>query len=114
MTAANLGKFYSTQSNVRLESSTKKTNDFGVAYFALRVLEGKEGVYMLKITGEGCSPLYTSPFKLANSIANIYYLQDGKQHIEVYIFIYNYKNFNLSRQSSLIILKFQLFYQSNQ
>ena len=75
----------SSQSNVQLDPSgiSKKTNDFGIAYFNLMILQGKNSTYKLSFSAEGASPKKTSSFTLINPINRIDFFQDLNQTIEV-------------------------------
>ena len=69
--------------------NSKKTNNFGVAYFNLLILEGHNGKYKLSFTGDGLSSKFSSSFTLVNTITNITFYQDIAQTIEVLLFFYS-------------------------
>ena len=70
----------------------RKTNDYGIAYFTLLVLEGKNGKYKLSFSAEGAATKASSTFSLINPILNVNFYQNCPQIIQVlylfYIYIY--------------------------
>jgi len=80
------------QSNIELDETkqTKKTNDYGIAYFNLLILKGKNGQYKLTFSAQGASSKSTSIFTLFNPINNVTFYQDVQQTIEV---LYKYTKY---------------------
>lgn len=85
MDPSSLGSLVQSQSNVQLDQTkaVTKTNDYGIAYFNLLILQGINGNYKLSFSAQGASPKSTSAFQLVNPINNVYFLQNISQTIEV-------------------------------
>lgn len=74
-----------SQSNIKLDETKtqKKTNDYGIAYFNLLILRGKNGLYKLSFSASGASPKTSIAFNLVNPISNVTFYQNINQTIEV-------------------------------
>ena len=82
---SSVGTLITAQSNIKLDTTkqSKKTNDYGIAYFNLLILEGKNGNYKLTFSAQGATSKSTSIFTLANPISNVTFYQNVIQTIEV-------------------------------
>jgi len=85
-----------SQTNVQIDSTgnVKKTNDFGISFFNLLILQGKNGIYKINFSTEGPSSKLSSEFSLINPIITVIIVQDIPQTIQVYkkkiLIIYNF------------------------
>lgn len=93
MDASSLEVMLTSQSNIELDSAKnqKKTNDYGIAYFNLLILQGKNGPYKLTFSATGASDKSSNAFNLINPINNVTFYRNINQTIQVI----NYKYFFL-------------------
>lgn len=91
MDSSALGSLIKYQSNIQLEdtSSYEKTNDYGIAYLNLLVLQGKSGMYKLTFSAQGAISKSSSAFKIVNPIGNVLFARNLSQTIEVLLFFYS-------------------------
>ena len=83
-----LGSLIKSQSNVQLEdtSSYEKTNDYGIAYLNLLVLQGKSGMYKLTFSAQGAASKSSSAFQIVNPIRTVSFAKNVSQTIQVTFF----------------------------
>lgn len=74
-----------SQTNVQIDTTknTKKSNDFGIAFFNLMIFEGKNGIYKISFSADGVSSQMSSEFKLVNYITSVEIYENVPQTIEV-------------------------------
>ena len=85
MDSRSISLFVNSQTNVQIDTTknTKKSNDFGIAFFNLRISEGKNGIYKISFSADGVSSKMSSEFKLFNYITSVEIYQSLPQTIEV-------------------------------
>ena len=86
MDATSVALFVNSQTNVQIDTTTntQKSNEFGLAFFNLLILTGKNGIYKISFSAEGVNSQLSSEFELINYITSVDIYQDSAQTIQVF------------------------------